>query len=100
MSGMAPGVGRPGLAGEQWLVPHAATHDHYLLSDDPALIDVVVWHAYLQRSYWAAGMPLELLRKACANSLCVGVYDVAGGAGVALSSSRSGLKCGSVSRPW
>jgi len=71
------------LAGEQWLVPHAATHDHYLLSDDPALIDVVVWHAYLQRSYWAAGMPLELLRKACANSLCVGVYDVAGGAGVA-----------------
>lgn len=55
-------------------MPHAFTHNGYLLSDDPALIDAAAWHAYLARSYWAAGMPRERLDKALANSLCIGVY--------------------------
>lgn len=37
-------------------------------------MDGGVWHEYLTRSYWAAGMPRPLLEKAIANSLCVGVY--------------------------
>lgn len=62
-------------------MPHAATivagDARYLVTDEPGLVDVAVWHAYLQRSYWASGMPIELLRKACEHSLCVGVYELA-----------------------
>ena len=59
-------------------MPHSHCLETYLITDDVSLIDAAVWHAYLDRSYWAAGMPLELLKKAIANSLCVGVYDTSG----------------------
>lgn len=55
-------------------MPHQAEHDGYLLSDDPALIDADAWHAYLDRSYWAAGMDRARLDRAIANSLCIGIY--------------------------
>lgn len=56
----------------------------YTLSDDPARIDAVAVHAYLVRSHWAAGIPLELVRRSIAGSLCVGVYHpVAGQVGFA-----------------
>ena len=53
---------------------HEAEHEGYLVSDDPARIDAAVWHEYLQRSYWAAGMARPLLEKGNRHSLCVGVY--------------------------
>jgi GNAT superfamily N-acetyltransferase len=31
-------------------------------------------HAYLTRSYWSEGIPLDLVRKAMEHSLCVGVF--------------------------
>lgn len=46
----------------------------YTLSDDPARIDVGAVHAYLTRSYWAEGIPLDLVRRSIAGALCVGVY--------------------------
>ena len=46
----------------------------YAISDDPARLDLRAVHAYLAQSYWAAGMPEEVLRRAAANSLCFGVY--------------------------
>ena len=56
----------------------------YTLSDDPARIDPAAVHAYLVRSYWAEGIPLELVRKSIAHSLCFGVYHpVAGQVGFA-----------------
>ena len=51
----------------------------YTLSDNPARIDPVAVHAYLVKSYWAEGIPLELVRKCIAGSLCVGVYHPAAG---------------------
>jgi GNAT superfamily N-acetyltransferase len=45
----------------------------YALTFDPAKIDAVAAHAYLTRSYWSPGIPLELVRKAIAGSLCVAV---------------------------
>jgi len=31
-------------------------------------------HAYLTRSYWATGIPLELVKRSIAGSLCFGVF--------------------------
>ena len=46
----------------------------YDLSSDPARIDPVAAHAYLTRSYWSPAIPLETVRRAIANSLCVAVH--------------------------
>jgi len=45
----------------------------YELTDDPARIDAAAAHAYLARSYWSPGIPLETVARAIANSLCVAV---------------------------
>lgn len=45
----------------------------YRFVTDPAEIDVAATHAYLTRSYWAEGIPLETVARALANSLCVAV---------------------------
>lgn len=45
----------------------------YELTDDQSLIDAVATHAYLTRSYWSAGIPLETVERALANSLCVAI---------------------------
>ena len=61
----------------------ASSEPTYEISDDPARIDVEAVHAFLSRSYWAAGIPIELVRRSIANSLPFGVYRVgAGGAQV------------------
>jgi GNAT superfamily N-acetyltransferase len=46
----------------------------YEISLDSDRFDVEAIHAYLSQSYWAANIPLRVLRKAIANSLCVGAY--------------------------
>ena len=57
---------------------HETEHDGYLISDDPARLDPAAAHAFLTRSYWSAGIPLETVRRAMANSLCLGIYDPEG----------------------
>jgi GNAT superfamily N-acetyltransferase len=47
----------------------------YLASDDPSRLDLDAIHAELARSYWAEGIPREIVARALANSLCLGVYD-------------------------
>lgn len=47
----------------------------YTLTDDPARLDLHAMHAYLQRSYWAEQIPLEVLERAVRGSLCIGAYD-------------------------
>jgi GNAT superfamily N-acetyltransferase len=49
-------------------------HDGFLVSTDPARLDVAAIHAFLSRSYWAAGIPLEVLERSLRNSLCFGLY--------------------------
>jgi GNAT superfamily N-acetyltransferase len=51
----------------------------FTVSTDPARLDLDVIHGYLNReSYWAAGIPRDVLERAVAGSLCFGVYDDAG----------------------
>lgn len=59
-------------------MPHESEHGGYLISDDPARIDVDAVHAFLSRSYWAEGIPREVVAHSLANSLCVGIYAPAG----------------------
>jgi GNAT superfamily N-acetyltransferase len=53
-------------------------HDTYTISDDPARLDVQAIHAYLRGAYWSEQIPLQIVERAIAGSLCIGVYDFAG----------------------
>ncbi len=59
-------------------MPHEFLHQGYLISDDPKRLDVEAIHAYLTRSYWAEGVPLDIVTRSVANSLCLGIYTPAG----------------------
>ena len=58
--------------------PVEQRHGDYLITDDPARLDARAVHAYLTRSYWAEGIPLETVERSLQNSLCLGAYDGAG----------------------
>jgi N-acetylglutamate synthase-like GNAT family acetyltransferase len=55
-------------------MPHELPHQGYLVSDDPARLDVDAVHAFLTTSYWAKGIPRELVAHSLKNSLCLGAY--------------------------
>jgi GNAT superfamily N-acetyltransferase len=44
------------------------------ISTDPSRIDVAAVHRFLTASYWAQGVPLEIVRRSIHNSLCFGIY--------------------------
>ena len=48
--------------------------DPYLISTDPARLDAVAVQRYLASSYWAENIPLEVVRRSLAGSLCFGLY--------------------------
>lgn len=52
--------------------------DGYVVSDDPARLDARAIHAYLTRSYWAKGIPLEVVERSLENSMPFGLYAPAG----------------------
>ncbi len=43
----------------------------YRLGFAPADIDAMAAHAYLSQAYWSEGIPLELVQRAIAHSLCI-----------------------------
>lgn len=50
-------------------------HGAYMISDDPALVDIAKVHSWLdQTSYWAKGRTLETVERSIANSIPIGVY--------------------------
>jgi GNAT superfamily N-acetyltransferase len=51
------------------------TRGQYRLSTDPERIDVAAAHAFLSRSYWAEGIPREVVERSIANSLCFAIFD-------------------------
>ena len=50
------------------------TRDGYILSDDPAQLDLEAMHAYLSQAYWSEGIPFGLMVRAVENSLPFGLY--------------------------
>jgi len=60
------------------------THkDHFIISTDPARLDMEAIVAMLTRAYWASGRPRERTERAVANSLVFGLYDGAKQIGLA-----------------
>ena len=61
-----------------------ASRDRFVISTDPARLDVNVIHAYLAEcSYWAKGIPREIVERSLRHSLCFGVFDGAQQVGLA-----------------
>jgi GNAT superfamily N-acetyltransferase len=52
-----------------------ARRGEYVISTDPARLDVDAIHDYLaNHSYWAQGRPREVVARSIRHSLCLGVY--------------------------
>ena len=49
--------------------------DGYRITTDTGAQDVDAIHAYLARSYWAEGIPREVVARAIAGSLCFGLFE-------------------------
>ncbi len=47
----------------------------YRISTDFAQMDLDVIHGFVSQSYWAKGIPRDLLARAMRNSLCFGLFD-------------------------
>ena len=52
-----------------------ATRGQYSITTDHDKLDIDAIHAYLSRSFWAEGIPKEMVAKSIANSLCFGLFD-------------------------
>lgn len=49
--------------------------DNYIISTDPAKIQLKVVHEFLADSYWAKNIPIELVKKSLDNSLCFSLFN-------------------------
>jgi GNAT superfamily N-acetyltransferase len=55
--------------------PYEIHENDLLISDNPALLDQAFVHHFLsERSYWAQGVPREIVDRSIEHSLCFGVY--------------------------
>jgi len=48
--------------------------EDYLISTDPAKLQINIIHEFLSNSYWAKDIPFENVKKSVENSFCFGVY--------------------------
>ena len=53
---------------------HEWRQGEYLISTDKKRLDLAVIHNFLTTSYWAAGIPLEIIRRSIEHSLSFGLY--------------------------
>ena len=49
--------------------------DSYLISTDKSKIDIATVHRFLSQSYWAEGIPIEIVKRGVDNSLCFAIYQ-------------------------
>jgi GNAT superfamily N-acetyltransferase len=47
----------------------------FLISTDPRRLDLDAIHEFLTHSYWAKGVPREVVERSIEHSLCFGIYD-------------------------
>jgi GNAT superfamily N-acetyltransferase len=50
----------------------------FLISTDPARLDLDVIHGFLTNCYWAKGIPRDVVARSIEHALCFGVYDESG----------------------
>jgi GNAT superfamily N-acetyltransferase len=52
-----------------------AQKDNFYISTDKSKLDIEYIHQFISHSYWAAGIPVEILQKSIEGSVCFGLYD-------------------------
>lgn len=50
--------------------------EEFVVSTDPARMDVAVIHGFLTGSYWAEGIQESTVRRSMENSLCFGIFHL------------------------
>jgi len=50
-------------------------YDGYLISTDASRLDLRTVHNFLKTSYWAAGVPFEVVERSVENSMNFGMYS-------------------------
>ena len=53
---------------------HEWRQGEYFISTDKSRLDLTLIHNFLRTSYWAAGIPLEVVRRSIEHSLSFGLY--------------------------
>jgi GNAT superfamily N-acetyltransferase len=53
---------------------HEWQHAAYTISTDPTRLDLNIIHGFLTTSYWAAGVPMEVVQRSIDHSLPFGLY--------------------------
>ena len=48
--------------------------EDFLISTNKSRLDIEVIHGYLSHSYWAAHIPMRVIKKSIEHSLCFGIY--------------------------
>ena len=57
-------------------MPHERYDGDILVSTDPARLDLAAIHEFLSgSSYWAKGIPREVMERSIRHSICFGAYD-------------------------
>lgn len=51
------------------------TKGDYLVTTDAARLDIDLIHSYLTQSYWARGVPKDVVQRGIEHSVCFGLYD-------------------------
>ena len=51
----------------------------FVISTDPARLDLDVIQDFLTNCYWAKGIPREVVERSVEHSLCFGIYHVSDG---------------------
>jgi ribosomal protein S18 acetylase RimI-like enzyme len=62
------------MSANHYTVDRISGGARYEIDDDKARLDLAFVHGFLVRSHWAKGIPLALLERAVAHSLCFGLY--------------------------
>ena len=56
------------------LAVHERRWDDLLVSTDPSRLDLDTVHGFLSRSYWAAGIPRDVVDRSIRHSICFAAY--------------------------
>jgi len=57
------------------LTPHERQDGDILVTTDPARLDLAAIHEFLSGSYWAKGIPREVVERSIRHSICFGAFD-------------------------
>lgn len=54
---------------------HEWQQDDYLITTDKERLDIATIHSFLSTSYWAAGIPIEIVKRSIEHSLNFGLFQ-------------------------